>query len=174
MTTMRTLTLRTELPADVATIRALTEEAFRHAPHSDGTEGAIIDSLRAAGALTLSLVAEADGTILGHCAVSPVSTGAMPTGWFGLGPVAVCPAAQRSGIGSAMIREGLERLKSTGARGCVVLGDPAYYRRFGFAHDPAALFEGVPPAYFMTRSFDGSGLSGAVRYHPAFFGAAEA
>ncbi|WP_038364489.1 N-acetyltransferase [Bosea sp. UNC402CLCol] len=163
--------IRPEQPADAAAIRALTTEAFAAAPHSSGTEAAIIDGLRAAGALTLSLVAVEDDEIVGHVAFSPVTIDGTERGWFGLGPVSVRPGRQRSGVGSELIREGLQRLREIGAGGCVLLGDPGYYGRFGFAADPALVLEGVPPEYFMRLAFGAGVPAGTVRYHAAFDGA---
>jgi putative acetyltransferase len=160
--------IRPEQPDDIPAIAALTTLAFAQAPHSSGTEAAIIAGLRDAGALTLSLVAVEAAGLLGHVAFSPVSIGGVASGWYGLGPVSVRPGRQRSGIGSALIREGLQRLRAMGAGGCVLLGDPAYYTRFGFATDPALTLADVPPAYFMALSFGGPTPAGAVRYHPAF------
>ena len=162
--------IRPEQPADTDAIRALTTEAFAAAPHSSGTEAAIVDGLRAAGALTLSLVAVQDGAIVGHVAFSPVTIDGAESGWFGLGPVSVRPDRQRGGIGSGLIREGLRRLRENGAGGSVLLGDPAYYGRFGFAADPALVLEGVPPEYFMRLAFDAEPPAGTVRYHAAFDG----
>ncbi|REF73480.1 GNAT family N-acetyltransferase [Paracoccus versutus] len=161
--------IRLETPADAAAIRQITQEAFAGAEHSSGTEGAIIDSLRAAGTLTLSLVAEEGRQVIGHAAFSPVMIGGRDAGWFGLGPVAVRPDRQGQGAGGVLIREGLARLRGMGAQGCVVLGDPGYYRRFGFAVDPGLTFEGVPPEYFMALAFAGPPPSGAVIYHAAFY-----
>ena len=107
--------LRPERDRDIDAIRALTQTAFRTAPHADGTEHLIIDRLRAAGALTLSLVAEADGAIVGHVAFSPVAVSDGSEGWYGLGPISVDPARQGEGIGGKLIREGLEGLKALGA-----------------------------------------------------------
>ncbi|MGO4286439.1 GNAT family N-acetyltransferase [Bosea sp. TAB14] len=163
--------IRPEQPADAAAIRALTTEAFAAAPHSSGTEAAIIDSLRAAGALTLSLVAVEGDEIVGHVAFSPVTIDGAERGWFGLGPVSVRPGRQRGGVGSGLIREGLQRLREIGAGGCVLLGDPGYYGRFGFAADPALVLEGVPPEYFMRLAFGAGVPAGTVRYHAAFDGA---
>ncbi|MBP7001083.1 GNAT family N-acetyltransferase [Amaricoccus sp.] len=164
-------TLRAEAPADHASIRALTDDAFAGAAHASGTEGAIVDALREAGALALSLVAEEGGAIVGHVAFSPV---AIPgaAGWFGLGPVAVRPDRQGRGIGAALIRDGLARLEAMGAQGCVLLGDPGYYRRFGFAPDPRLRFEGAPPEYFLRLAFPGAApAAGAVAFHAAFHAA---
>lgn len=161
--------IRLEKPGDAAEIHRVTQEAFSVAEHSSGTEGAIIDSLRSAGALSLSLVATVDDRIVGHAAFSPVTIHGSDQDWFGLGPVGVRPDVQRTGIGGRLIRDGLARLKVAGAKGCVVLGEPGYYRRFGFAADAALTFDGVPPEYFMALSFGGSSPSGPVMYQPAFY-----
>ncbi|HEV7246844.1 MAG TPA: N-acetyltransferase [Shinella sp.] len=162
--------IRPERAGDIDAIRALTETAFKTAPHADGTEHIIIDRLRAAGALTLSLVAEADGAVVGHVAFSPVSVSDGSPDWYGLGPIAVDPARQGEGIGSGLVREGLARLKALGAAGCVLLGDPVYYGRFGFAPDPKLTLDGVPPEYFMRVAFSPVYGGGTVSYHPGFYG----
>ena len=162
--------VRPEQTGDIDAIRTLTETAFRTAPHADGTEHLIVDRLRAAGALTLSLVAEADGAVIGHVAFSPVAISDGSAGWYGLGPISVDPARQGEGIGSLLVREGLERLKMLGAAGCVLLGDPAYYGRFGFSADPKLVLEGVPPEYFQRVAFSPVYGGGTVSYHPGFYG----
>ena len=164
------MNIRPERIEDIDAIRTLTETAFKTAPHADGTEHLIIDRLRAAGALTLSLVAEADGAIVGHVAFSPVAVSDGSEGWYGLGPISVDPARQGEGIGGKLIRDGLERLKALGATGCVLLGDPAYYGRFGFAADPKLVLDGVPPEYFMRVAFSPVYGAGSVSYHPGFYG----
>lgn len=160
--------IRDERSGDAAAIRALTAAAFETAPHSSGTEAAIVDALRTAGALTLSLVVEEGGEIVGHVAFSPVLIGGSGGGWHGLGPVSVRPDRQNRGIGRRLIMAGLERLEISGAQGCVVLGDPAYYARFGFLADPMLRYPGVPAEYFQSLSFAGTRPKGDVRYHPAF------
>ena len=158
--------IRAERPGDEDAIRDVTTRAFAGAAHSDGTEADIVARLRDAGALTLSLVAD-DGGIVVHVAFSPVTiVGA--AGWFGLGPVSVAPDRQQQGIGQKLILEGLARLKTRGAAGCVVLGDPDYYARFGFAADPALRYPGPPPAYFQCLAFAGATPAGIVAYHSAF------
>ena len=159
---------RDERPGDADRIRALTSTAFADAPHSDGTEAAIVAALRAAGALTLSLVIEAEGALIAHAAFSPVTIDGRGGRWFGLGPVSVHPAHQRAGLGGQLIRSGLNRLAANGAAGCVVLGDPAYYGRFGFVADPALVYPGVPTAYFQRLLIHGPAASGTVAYHPGF------
>lgn len=159
--------IRGELPRDAADIGKIIDEAFKGAEHSSGTEARIVERLRAADALTISLVAIRSDRIVGHVAASPVTIGTAQH-WYGLGPVAVRPDYQRSGIGSALINEALDRLRADGAAGCVVLGDPTYYSRFGFKHDPELYYADVPPPYFQVVNFTATDRSGAVQYHPAF------
>lgn len=162
------LVIRAERAEDEAAIHHLITAAFHDAPHSSGTEAAIVDALRDGGKLALSLVAEDRGVIVGYVAFSPVDIDGVSTGWFGLGPVAVQPIRQRFGIGRALIEDGLQQLRNDGACGCVVLGDPAYYRRFGFAADPALRYPGVPAVYFQHIRFSGPSPSGTVTYDDAF------
>ncbi len=159
--------LRPETPADLPAIRALITEAFARAEHASGTEAVIVDALRASGELALSLLAEQDGRVIGHVAFSPVVIDGASE-WYGLGPVAVAPNRQGAGVGAALIEAGLARLRQAGAGGCVVLGDPGYYARFGFTHDPALRYEGAPAEYFMVLTFGGSRPQGAVTYSVAF------
>lgn len=167
---MTAVVIRPEAESDVAAIRALTQEAFADVPQSRQTEAAVVDGLRAAGALTLSLVAVDDsGEIVGHVAVSPISIGGdVGSGWFGGGPLSVRPGCQRAGIGTALTRAAFERLRDMGARGCVVVGDPAYYRRFGFHSDPCLVVEGVPPENVLVLALDEQIPEGAVSFDPAF------
>lgn len=160
--------IRPETTADHIAIRCITKAAFENAPHSQQTEVAIIDALRAADALTLSLVAEQDGQIVGHIAFSKVLIDGQDLSWLGLGPVSVHPDLQGQGIGSALIKTALDQISSSGANGCVLLGDPAYYARFGFRADPALKYPGVPSEYFQSLPLNGPQLSGTVTYHDAF------
>jgi len=160
--------IRPETPADASAIEALTLAAFRDAEHTSHNEQDIVRALREAGALTLSLVAEMDGVVVGHVAISPVSIADGATGWFGLGPISVRPAQQGTGVGSRLMRAALDQLRAQGAAGCVVLGEPAYYGRFGFRAEPALVFPGVPAMYFQALAFQGALPSGTVTYHPAF------
>lgn len=160
--------LRPETPADIGTIHQMTQAAFAGAAHRSGSEGAIIDALRAAGALTLSLVAEEAGQIVGHVALSPVRVAGRALGWYGLGPIAVRPDRQGQGVGGALIRDAEARLRAQGAAGCVLVGDPAYYIRFGFAADAGLRVDGVPPQYVLRKVYDGEAPQGVVAFHPAF------
>lgn len=162
------MVIRPEQSGDGAAVRKITAAAFADAPHSEQTEPAIIDALRAAGALTISLVAEEDDEVVGHVAFSPVTIEGREIGWFGLGPVSVKPSKQRQGISEASIRDGLARLRQAGAAGCVVLGDPTYYGRFGFATDPKLAYPDAPPEYFQRLAFSERELTGTVTYHPGF------
>lgn len=160
--------IREERAGEAAAIGAITEAAFRTARHSDGNEAAIVAGLRDAGALTLSMVAEEGGEIIGHAAFSPVRIDGAAGDWHGLGPVSVRPDRQSEGIGGRIIRAGLDRLTTMGAHGCVVFGNPAYYGRFGFVADPALAYAGAPAGFFQRIVIAGSAPTGAVSYHPAF------
>lgn len=164
--------IRPEAPGDEAAIGALTAAAFAGHPYSDGSEPLIIERLRRLGKLTLSLVAEdeGEGEIVGHVAFSPVTLSGGGGGWYGLGPISVAPGRQRSGIGSALMREGLARLEAQGAAGCALVGDPAYYNRFGFSARPELTTTEVPPEFFLVLPLHGEVPSGMVAFHPAFFG----
>ena len=160
--------IRAETSADWQSIEAVTVSAFAGAEHTSHTEQHIVNQLRKAGQLSVSLVAEMNGAIVGHVVLSPVAISDGARGWFGLGPVSVLPQYQRCGIGSQLIREALRVIRRRGASGCVVLGDPDYYSRFGFRINPDLGLPGVPPEYFQARAFDSSQPRGIVSYHEAF------
>jgi putative acetyltransferase len=168
--TVRTMNLliRPEQTRDHAAIAQVTRAAFAGNPYSQQTEAFIIEALRAAGALALSLVADHDGQVVGHVAFSHVDVSDGSGGWYGLGPISVFPPCQRSGIGSALIERGLADLRARQAAGCVLLGEPAYYGRFGFRQARSLRLEGVPPEYFLVLPLAGEEPSGAVAYHPGF------
>ncbi|MCC5994768.1 MAG: N-acetyltransferase [Oceanicaulis sp.] len=157
-----------ERAGDADAIRAVTQAAFASLAHSQQTEAAIVDALRASGALTVSLVAVEGDEVLGHAAISPVAIDSGAQGWFGLGPVSVLPDRQGEGVGARLIRAALGRLEALGAAGCVVLGDPGYYARFGFAVQPGLVYAGAPPEYFQALAFKGSYPAGQVAYHQSF------
>lgn len=160
--------LREEAPGDVDAITAVTETAFRHAEHRSGTEALIVGALRERGELAVSMVALVDGRIVAHAAASPVTVDGRDAGWFGVGPVSVQPDCQRSGIGRQLVEAVLARLRMRDAGGCVVLGEPAYYSRFGFQPDPRLRLPGVPAEYFQSLVFTGGMPAGDVAYSPAF------
>ena len=160
--------IRNETPADINAIGELTIAAFRTLEISHHTEQFIVAALRAAKALTISLVAEADGRVIGHIAFSPVAISDGTRNWYGLGPVSVLPEHQRRGVGKALIAEGLRRLKELGAQGCCLVGHPDYYRQFGFRNAPELVLEGVPPEVFFALPFDGRMPHGTVAFHEGF------
>jgi putative acetyltransferase len=160
--------VRPETPADIAAIHDVTATAFLNAPHTAHTEQFIVDALRKAGALAISLVAGDGGVVGGHVAVSPVSISDGSTGWFGPGPISVSPELQGRGIGSLLMQSVLHRLRERGAAGCVVVGDPAYYSRFGFKPDAGLVLPDVPSEYFLALPLGPSLPRGVVTYHAAF------
>ena len=160
--------IRGETPADVSDISEVTEAAFRTLAISNHTEQFIISALRAANALTISLVAEVEGRVVGHIAFSPVTHSDGTPDWYALGPVSVLPEQQRQGIGRALIEEGLSRLKALNARGCCLVGHPGYYTCFGFRNVEGLVHKGVPPEVFFALPFDGHVPQGTVEFHEAF------
>ena len=159
--------VRNEQADDTETITRLTETAFRGRSYASGTEHLIVNALRRHGRLTVSLVAVDGETIVGHVAVSPVTISSGVAGWYGLGPISVWPERQRQGIGSALMRAALAKLRRLGGRGCVLLGDPGYYGRFGFTVQPGLTLPGVPHA-LQALSFGGEPPTGTMRFHEAF------
>ncbi|MFO0618800.1 MAG: N-acetyltransferase [Polyangiaceae bacterium] len=163
--------IRPESPGDEASIGKVLELAFPSV-----AEARLVEALRAAGDLSISLVAEeAAGPIVGHVAFSPVTIAAPSEGVIGLGlaPVAVVPAEQRKGLGEKLIREGLRLGAARGARFVVVLGSPRFYARFGF--EPARGW-GIQNEYdagdeFMALELTPPGIprdAGLARYADAF------
>jgi len=159
--------VRQEKREDIIAILELIKEAFKPMPHSNGSEASIVDQLRIDGDLPISLVAEYEDQILGHIAFSPVTLNGK-AGWYGLGPVSVMPNRQKQGIGSQLINEGLKRIEQQGALGCVLIGNPAYYERFGFQSDGKLEYRDTPLAYVQWLSFGKEEASGVLKYAPAF------
>ena len=160
--------IRMEQNQDIPAIRSLIQVAFQDAPNTSHTEHLIVEALRHAHMLTISLVAEDEGRIVGHVTASPVSISSGATNWYGLGPVSVLPEKQRQGVGSRLIEAVLAQLRKKSAAGCVVLGEPEYYQRFGFKAEPSLVLADVPSEYFMALSFNKDMPSGNVVYHAAF------
>jgi putative acetyltransferase len=162
------IVIRSETDADVSAITEVTVAAFKTLEISSHTEQFIIAALRAAESLTVSLVAEIDGRVVGHIAFSPVTISDGTRNWYGLGPVSVLPEYQRQGIGKALIEEGLSRLKSLNAQGVCLVGHPDYYRKFGFRNVTGLVLKGVPQEVFFALSFDGHIPQGIVTFHETF------
>jgi putative acetyltransferase len=167
------IVVRNETQDDVYAITEVTIAAFKTLAISNHSEQFIIAALRSAKALTVSLVAEMDGQVIGHIAFSPVTMSDGTPHWYGLGPVSVLPAHQRQGIGTALIKEGMSRLKELNAQGCCLVGHPDYYKKFGFKNVSGLVHEGMPPEVFFALSFDGHTPQGAVAFHEGFKAAGE-
>jgi putative acetyltransferase len=159
--------IRRESIADQDAIRSLTARAFSGLSFSDGTEPLVIDALREADALALSLVAVLHEEIVGHVAFSEVGPPAQ-SGWLALGPVSVEPPLQRRGVGSLLIEAGLQGIREQGAKGCVLVGDHRYYQRFGFVVAPAFAPSQYPPQHFQIVRFGNSFPNAPVAFHAAF------
>lgn len=160
--------IRSQTAEDAAAIEAVTIDAFAAAAHSNHREHLILDALRKAGQLTVSLAAELDLELVSHIAASPVRTSDGSPDRAGLGPVSVVHRHQHRGIGSALVQEALRQLVEAGAAGCVVLGEPGYYGRFGFRVRDGLTLTGVPREYFQAIAFRVDFPRGVVTYHGAF------
>jgi putative acetyltransferase len=155
--------IRDEGPRDADDIRSFVSAAFGRAD-----EATLIDDLRSAGDLAISLVAVDGGVLIGHVAFSPVRA---PFRALALGPVAVEPAQQGKGVGSGLIREGLRRAIAAGVVAVFVLGDPGYYQRFGFSVERAAGFSSpYAGAHFMILTLSAAlpVLHGRIDHASAF------
>ncbi len=162
--------LRPPHPAEAPAIAALLRSAF-----AGEAEACLVAALREAGDVALELVAEAEGGSCGHVLVSPMTVGSMAA--LALAPLAVAPAMQCRGIGGALVRAALGALAARPEGWCLVLGDPAYYGRFGFDAAAAAGVTGVPwagsPAFQARRlRANAPPLIGPARYAAAFAGLA--
>jgi putative acetyltransferase len=160
--------LRKETVADIEAITEVTIAAFKNHSISNHTEQFIINALRDADALTISLVAEIDGRVVGHIAFSPVIISDGTKDWYGLGPVSVLPDYQKQGIGKFLINEGLSLLKDMGGKGCALVGDPNYYKRFGFKNYPELIHDGVPQEVFLALPFNEKVPQGTIIFHEGF------
>ncbi len=160
--------IRNETVSDIDAITEVTMAAFRTLAISNHTEQFIINSLRIAGALTISLVAEIDGRVVGHIAFSPVTISDGSIGWYALGPVSVLPEYQKQGIGKSLIDKGLSMLKELDGKGCALVGDPNYYKRFGFRNIPDLVYEGIPQEFFLALPFTEIIPRGIVVFHEGF------
>jgi putative acetyltransferase len=138
-------------------------------PFAGGNEQDLLNVLRNAGALSLSLVAEQHGKVVGHVALSPVAHESGVEGWFGLGPISVEPALQRKGVGGLLISEATAWMNARKARGCILVGDTKYYSRHGFMPSAANAPETEPAEYFMVLPLDNTIPAGRFSFHPAFF-----
>lgn len=161
--------IRPEKKEDISVITQITEEAFQNHPKSVQNEHRIVIALREKGALFISLVAVVDRQVVGHIAFSKVLVEKQEVGWYGIGPLSVKPEFQGKGIGSALVKEGMLALRDSGANGCILVGDPAYYTRFGFITHPNLTINHVPAENILSFSFDQVVPKGSVDFNSAFF-----
>jgi putative acetyltransferase len=160
--------IRNETISDIEAISKITFAAFQTLAISNHTEQFIINALRDAKALTISLVAEVDGKVVGHIAFSPISISDGSLNWYGLGPISVLPKYRKQGIGKSLILKGLSLLKDIGGQGCALAGDPNFYKRFGFKNIPDLIHEGIPQEFFLALPFDKIIPHGTVMFHEGF------
>jgi len=165
---MSVMIIRQETQSDIEAITEITKLAFGNHPFGNNTEQFIINALRVANALTISLVAEIDRKLVGHIAFSPVTFSDGSKNWYGLGPISVMPNYQKQGIGKSLVNESIGLLKDLGAEGCVLVGDPKYYIRFGFKSPNELKYEGVPQENFLALPFCNRIPKGTVQFHRAF------
>jgi len=165
------LTIRPETSEDVAAIRHVNEEAFGGTGEAD-----LVEKLRSRQAFTISLVATWKDKVVGHILFSPVTVESECSSFeaIALAPMAVLAAYQRKGIGSQMVRAGLEECRRLGHEIVVVLGHPDYYPRFGFiAAKPKSIdceFEAPDEAWMVLELREGAltERSGTVKFQPEF------
>jgi putative acetyltransferase len=162
------IVIRNETESDIKIISEITKAAFESLAISHHTEQFIVDALRDANALSVSLVAVAGNRVVGHIAFSPVTISDGSSGWYGLGPISVLPELHKQGIGKSLMQEGLDRLRSMGAKGCILVGDPGFYERFGFRSPKKLFIEGVPQQFVLALPLDDGSASGNVVFHKAF------
>ncbi len=160
--------LREETTTDIDAITEVTIAAFKNLPVSNHTERFIISALRDANALTISLVADIDGRVVGHIAFSPVIISDGTKDWYGLGPISVLPEYQKQGIGKSLIKKGLSLLKNMGGQGCALVGDPNYYKQFGFKNYSELIHEGIPQEVFLALPFNEKVPKGTIEFHEGF------
>lgn len=147
---MSEIRIRNEMESDSAKISDIITLAFEHDPMSDKREAEIGDQ------------------IVGHIAFSKVTIDEQFIDWYGLAPVSIATTHQNQGIGSILIREGIKRLKEMNAHGCVLLGEPSYYGRFGLKAHQLLVLPDIPAEYFQALSFSDKIPNGIVKYHNAF------
>lgn len=160
--------IRNEQESDYLPIERLTKAAFEGKPYSSGTEEYLAQKLRDDNALTISLVAVVEGDVVGHIAISKVHIDGENHGYFGVGPLAVLPKMQGSGVGTKLLKSALSKLEDMAASCCVLVGDPNYYSRMGFELEKEIIYTGAPAEYFQSIRFSDDRLVGEVKFHSAF------
>ena len=160
--------IRKEQREDISAITSVIDIAFTNHLHSTNNESAIVNKLRENQKLTLSLVATENNEIIGHVGFSRIFINSCDYDWFGLAPLSVLPNYQGCSIGETLVNRGIEELQKSGAKGCVLLGNPEYYSRFGFKRDDDLILPGVPQSYFLVLAFSEFVPHGNVSFDRAF------
>lgn len=160
--------IRPESPDDIEAISKVIILAFEGKPYAAGDEAELVLRLRDLGDLAASLVAVCEGEVVGQICFSRAELEGRFCGWYALGPISVLPIYQGQGVGSALMREGLQRIADLGGEGCVLVGDPRYYCRFGFVVAPAHCPDHEPAQYFQVKQIGGKNPVGKFSFHPAF------
>lgn len=159
--------IREEALRDAQAVFDLTQAAYAPMPFADGNEADLPARLRADGMLTLALVAEEAGRIVGEVAFSPAALSGSDGQWHALGPISVAPDRQRQGIGRALVAEGLSRLRAAGSDGVVLIGNPEVYHHYGFASFPGLTYRDLDTSLVMAHAFGDRQPSGEIAFAPA-------
>lgn len=171
------MNIRTETSNDHKAISRIHYAAFKghpqHEPGAEPVEHRIVELLRDSEALSLSLVAELDAKPVGHVAMSEVRLNTEFEGWYLLGPIGVLPEYQHAGVGTALMRETVTRMRGQGAAGIVLVGDPGFYEKFGFKSYEELGYPGVPGANVLALPFGESKPKGSITPHRAFLEASK-
>lgn len=164
------LHIRPERPSDEAAIHDLIMRAFAPMPFAGGDEQILPARFRAADVLALSLVAELDGEIVGQVTLTPALAADGSSGWYALGPIAVEPRVQKQAIGTRLIEAATSWMRTQNAAGCALVGNPAYYSRFGWQPFPALAPKGEPAEYYQILPLGVAEPRAVVGFHPLFYG----
>ncbi len=162
------LTIRDENSKDYQQIELLTDSAFKGKPYSAGNEATIPQKLRDLNAITFALVAEYEGDIVAHIAVSTVHINTSHQGVFAIGPLSVSPEFQGKGIANKLVKIALKRLKKNSAICCLLVGDPKFYSFLGFRLETNLTYKDAPKEYFQSYYFQQVKLQGEVTFPHAF------
>jgi putative acetyltransferase len=160
-----TTLIRRERADDGPAVRVVLQAAFGRSAEAD-----LVEQLRASDDIILALVAEQSGTIAGYAAFPrlELDIGERVVPVAGLAPIGVVPALQRQGIGSALIRDGIARLRARGEGVLFVLGEPDYYSRFGFEVTDKFVSRYAGPYFQVLMLAPDAPTAGVVSYPLAF------
>jgi len=156
-----------ERPGDEVDIRDLTKAAFAPMPFADENDHLLPENLRKDGDLTLSLITLDADQIIGHVAFSPIKVDDRFDNWYGLGPISVAPERQKQGIGTQLVQAGRVALEPKGAKGFILIGNPAVYGPMGFVSDGAITYRDLAATLVQYLPFTPETPSGTVTFAAA-------